>query len=375
MATHLGHIPAKGVSKNRDSINLFSITFMTVYEIDPLQDARWAEFTRAHPQACPFHSAAWLRTLQQTYSYEPVAFTTCGPGQQLSNGVLFCRVRSWLTGSRLVSLPFADHCEPLADSADLTSILEHVADYSNRHHMRYVEVRPIRASLPLNDGVHFASASQYVLQTLDLAEPIDSVFRHFNKNSVQRQLRRNKREELVYEESAGPALLKKFYQLMVMTRRRHRVPPQPMVWFRNLLDNFGEGARIRLVSKENAPAAAILTVHWNQTTIYKYGCSDPRFNRMGGTTLLFWEAIQDAKQLGALRFDMGRSDLDNPGLINFKSHWGTDNSPLIYWRFPTPAKAKQTNWPRMRELAASVISYLPDRCLTAVGNALYKHAG
>ena len=35
---------------------------------------------------------------------------------ELANGIVFCRVESRLTGRRLVSLPFSDHCDPLVDS-------------------------------------------------------------------------------------------------------------------------------------------------------------------------------------------------------------------------------------------------------------------
>ena len=50
--------------------------------------------------------------------YQPVAFTTCAPAAELRNAVVFCEIQSWLTGSRLVSLPFSDHCDPLVDDRD-----------------------------------------------------------------------------------------------------------------------------------------------------------------------------------------------------------------------------------------------------------------
>ena len=86
---------------------------MTVHQIDPLQDPRWAELLQAHPQASIFHTPGWLESLQRTYGYEPLVLTTSPPGSALTNGVVFCRVKSWLTGERLVSVPFADHCQPL----------------------------------------------------------------------------------------------------------------------------------------------------------------------------------------------------------------------------------------------------------------------
>jgi len=86
--------------------------------IDPLEDRRWDEFVQRHPRASLFHSRAWLEALSRTYRYKPIAFTTSPAGQRLENGILFCQVESWLTGRRLVSLPFSDHCEPLVDTEE-----------------------------------------------------------------------------------------------------------------------------------------------------------------------------------------------------------------------------------------------------------------
>src|SRR5206468_3003538 len=87
---------------------------MRVCRIDPLSDPRWPAFLQRHPDASIFHTPGWLEALRRTYGYEPVVYTTCKPGQELINGIPFCRINSWLTGRRLVSLPFSDHCQPLA---------------------------------------------------------------------------------------------------------------------------------------------------------------------------------------------------------------------------------------------------------------------
>ena len=86
-----------------------------VYQIDPLTDPRWQEFTARHPRASVFHSSGWLRALQLAYGYEPIAYTLSPPQSEVANAVVFSRIRSWATGRRLVSLPFSDHCEPLVD--------------------------------------------------------------------------------------------------------------------------------------------------------------------------------------------------------------------------------------------------------------------
>ena len=44
---------------------------MRFYQIDPTQDARWAEFVGKHPSASVFHTVGWLKALRSTYGYEP----------------------------------------------------------------------------------------------------------------------------------------------------------------------------------------------------------------------------------------------------------------------------------------------------------------
>jgi len=45
---------------------------------------------------------------------------------------------------------------------------------------------------------------------------------------------------------------------------------------------------------------------------------------------LFWLIIQEAKRLGVDEFDLGRSDIEDHGLIDFKDHLGAVRKPLQY---------------------------------------------
>jgi hypothetical protein len=95
----------------------------SVNRIDPLRDPRWSRLVSRHPQASLFHSVEWLAALKDTYGYEPRAYTTAARGEELENGLLFSSVKSWVTGSRLVSAPFSDHCDPmLANDGDAGTV-------------------------------------------------------------------------------------------------------------------------------------------------------------------------------------------------------------------------------------------------------------
>lgn len=349
---------------------------MSVYQIDPLHDPRWAQLVQNHPRATVFHTPGWLEALRRTHGYECFGLTTSKPNDELKNGLVLCRVRSWLTGSRWVSVPFADHCDPLIDDTeDCHLILDWVAKESARMGNDYVEIRPLNGSLFADDDTLFRKCEQFRIHLLDLGPSFEDLLRSFDKHSVQRRIRKIVRDGLVHEVGTSPALLKKFYHLMVLTRRRHRVPPQPLSWYSNLLDAMKDKAQIRVVSRSGIPVASILTIRHGATMVYKYGCSDARYNKFAGNVYLFWHAIREAKKSGATVFDMGRTDLGNSGLINFKSHWGTVDFPLTYWRFPGLSRARRTGRFELQKIGGYLLSSLPDRCLVAIGTLLYRHAG
>src|SRR5436853_4705206 len=95
-----------------------------VYEIDPQEDSRWTTLVNSDSRSSIFHTTEWLEALRQTYGYPARVVTTSPKDMPLVNGIVLCQVNSWLTGPRLVSLPFSDHCEPLVrDAEDLRVLL------------------------------------------------------------------------------------------------------------------------------------------------------------------------------------------------------------------------------------------------------------
>jgi CelD/BcsL family acetyltransferase involved in cellulose biosynthesis len=349
----------------------------TVYQIRPLQDPRWTELVDKHPRSSAFHTVAWLKALHLTYGFEPIACTTSPPGARLENGLVFCRVKSWITGRRMVSLPFSDHCEPLVDNAEDEHVLVSALEQTlHQEKMRYLEVRAARPLAAANSSC--LSTQIFSFHQVDLRPDLHALFANCHKSCTQRMILRAEREGLICESGRSQALLDGFWDLLLVTRRRHGIPPQPNRWFRNLIDCFGEGLRICVAFKGKRPVAAILTLRHKDTLMYKYGCSDAGFHNLGGNQLLLWRSIQEAKREGLRVFDLGRTDCDNSGLITFKDRWGSTRSTLTNSRvsvLPLSGGAGRdgTEWPA--RIAKRVVPWLPDCLLRMAGNLLYRHIG
>jgi len=343
---------------------------MSVYEIDPLADDRWPDLLEKHERASVFHTRSWLEALKRTYKYEPVAYTTATPGTPLTNGWVFCRIQSWLTGGRLVSLPFSDHCDPLINNnEELQEISQAVLQDMKRKHWKYIECKLSAEGVPRG----FRRSEQFYLHKLNLDSDLSKLYDGLHKSSTQRKIKRAEREGVVYEEGRSEALLEQFYRLLVMVRRRHGVPPQPRKWFSNLLNGFASHLTVWVASKQGAPVASIITIRFKNSLVYKYGGTDERFFRFGGMQLLLWRAIVDAKQHGLKEVDLGRSDVHETGLSVFKDRLGAVRSYLTYLRYPLdPPRlvvTSGTSWPQ------KLAPYIPDVLVAFGGRLLYRHFG
>lgn len=343
-----------------------------IYEIDPLHDPRWGGLIDRHPDASVFHRLEWLQALKSCYGYVPIAFSTSPPESPLENALLLCQVRSALTGKRLVSLPFSDHCDPLlSDREQVSAFVSFLSHRIEEERWKYFEIRPIE-STPGPQSL-LGISNTYYLHRLDLTPSEQVLFKNLHKDSIQRKIRRAEREGLRYEKGSSEELLDHFYKLLIMTRRKHGLPPQPLKWFRSLARCFENDLEIRVALKDQTPVASILTISNKKTLVYKYGCSDSQFTNLGGTALLFWKAIQEAKAQGIEELDFGRSDTDNPGLVTFKDRWGGKRSIMNYWRYPVRVAASKPEG--LAKYAKQIIAIAPDRFLVALGDLLYRHIG
>lgn len=346
---------------------------MNVYAIDPLVDTRWPSLVEAHAHASVFHSRGWLEALKRTYGYSPVAYTTSPPGEDLENAIVACEIRSWLTGRRLVSVPFADHCELLADSPlHRNAIVAELVRGVDARRWRSVELRPLTSDLP--DTHRAGNGSEFCFHSVDLRRPLGELFDRLHKDSIQRKVRRAEREGVRLESGTSEEQLQQFYRLLLLTRRRHQLPPQPIAWFRHLIECLGERMSVALALHGDRAIAALVLLRHGDTLVYKYGASDASAHNLGGMPFLFWEAIADAKGRGLRTFDLGRTDLDNPGLTTFKDRLGAERSCLRYVCYPARAAAKSdAGWGSA--LAGHAVALMPDRVLVATGRLLYRHFG
>jgi lipid II:glycine glycyltransferase (peptidoglycan interpeptide bridge formation enzyme) len=88
-----------------------------------------------------------------------------------------------------------------------------------------------------------------------------------------------------------------------------------------------------------------------------------------------WNAIKWYSQNGYQMFDMGRTELTNEGLNQFKNGWGTQQRHIDYFRYDFRRREFVEDAFEVNALLNKVFSYLPISLLKIIGAFVYRHVG
>ena len=335
-----------------------------------LDDPRWTKFALAHPDALPYHHPAWAMLLAECYGYRAFALAGRGAEARIVAGLPLVEARGLLGGRRWVSLPFTDHCPPLAPSETERRAL---ATAANR-----ARAEAGVAQLEIHAAVESAGARPgpaAVTHTLALAGDPDAVRRTFSRSQVQRNIRKAKAADLVLRRGETRRdLTHVFYDLHLRTRRRLGVPVQPRRFFDRFWKRIVEPGLgfISLVSKDDKAIAGAVFLTWNGTVTYKYGASEPSSWQHRPNHLIFSDAIEWSCLHGFHTFDFGRSDLEDDGLRAFKGGWGTKEEPLEYTLFADGQPRASSG--KAAQIVRPLIRRSPLWVSRGLGELLYKYA-
>jgi hypothetical protein len=281
-------------------------------------------------------------------------------------------IRSWLTGTRGVSLPFTDECAPiLPDDIRFADVVSQVISHGKARDWKTLE---FRGRIP---GMENLPASvEYLAHELDLTPGEEVLFSRFRSN-VQRNIRKAEREGVSIDRDASPANLCEYYRLNCLTRKDHGLPPQPFRFFENLLRHVladGKGTLLLARYRQQFIAGAVF-LHNGRGVIYKYGASDKRFQHLRANNLLMWEAIRSYGRKGFKNFSFGRTDMEHEGLRQFKLSWGSTEKSLRYSRFDLISGSWQVKKKPRNIYWNGVFARLPVPLLRVIGTLGYSHKG
>jgi lipid II:glycine glycyltransferase (peptidoglycan interpeptide bridge formation enzyme) len=345
--------------------------------IDPREAPDWDAFVASHQDATVFHTSAWANVILDSYRYKPLYHVARDESGAIRAAIPLMQVEGWLTSRRLVGLPFSDLCAPLLDASPQSrALLDAVKVLSETSDAGHLELRGTSALSPETAG--FDPGEAFYQHIVPVRETEAETEKQLH-SSARRAVRKAAKEGLSVRASADEADMRQFYRLMVMTRRKHGLLPQPWRFFAAIQRHMMDTGHGKLLLSEHGGKiiAGDLLLQFRNEMVYKFNASDPAFLHLRPNNILLWEAIRLSATQGCTSLDLGRCDEENEGLRRFKMLWGSEERLLRYFTYK-PAGARNgrlaTSAPG-RALLGFFVKYAPPFALQRMGAAVYHNFG
>jgi hypothetical protein len=337
--------------------------------LDPIHEPIWDHVVTLHRDANCFHTSAWAKVLQQTYSHRPF-YLQFSCGRRLAALIPLMEVRSPFTGRRGVCLPFSDACEPLVFDPEVIELVKNrLIRFAQERRWKYMEIRGCK-SFPLASS----STARFYGHRLDLRRETKELFGRF-ASPVRRAIRKAERSGVNAAVVRNRQAIADFYRLHVQTRRRHGIPPQPASFFLNIYERImkpGLGFVV-LAQRSSRPVAAAIFFRFGKNALYKYGASDAKFQELRANNLVMWQGIQFLARNGAEKLHFGRTECENDGLRRFKLSWGAEEETINYFRVDRSGRECLVAAPSDSGFHKKIFGRLPLAFNRLAGAMIYPH--
>jgi serine/alanine adding enzyme len=300
--------------------------------INPCSDPRWDLFVENHPFGWIVHLSGWKRVIEQTFPHIKGHYLVLVDTKtnEIKAGLPIYEIRSWLTGNRLVSIPYATLSNPLVSNKQQSdALIAEAIRLLDRLKLSYIEIRTLNNNFLQNDEV-LRSNNDYRNHYLDLSAGEQAIWKNLNYKSIRYLINKASKNEIKLKIAADEKDVQVFYKLYASTRKRLGLPAQPYLFFERLFNTFSSSGHVRIVLaiyKDNIIAGHFLLRFNGRVSVEATG-EDIDYRNLAPNHFLFWEEIKSACTEGYNIYDFGRTSIYNTTLMDFKKRWGTTEAAL-----------------------------------------------
>ena len=302
-----------------------------VSQISALEQSTAAPFSRRYeggnstPHGSLFNSQAWHEVLWQTYGMKVETISENG-----SASIQLCEIED-ARGSRVISLPFCDYCDPqLSNYADWEQLATQIIARG-----KPVKFKLVRNQIPLADS-RFTQSKGEVWHGTDLTLPEAELWAHFDVKA-RGKIRKAERGGVTIRIGRSLEDIMAFYEMHVEVRRaKYQLLAQPVAFFEAVHRVFSQHDDLYVVLAEvgGAPIAGAVFLRHGDDLYYKFSASQQQGFRP--TDLIIWSGMKLGKELGLKFLDFGISSCSQEGLVSYKRKYATIELPVTQLTWTPP---------------------------------------
>ncbi len=337
-----------------------------------INDSRIIPFLLHNQNATIYHHPAWLKALTKTFHHKAFYILLESANNEIEGLFPFIMVNSFVTGKRIISLPFSTYCDPLFNK----KILPEAIDIIQASYPKFIKF-DIRTLCNYTQTLEkFSTSAEYVTHILPLEETYEKTYASFSYKNIKSRIRKAEKYGLDIRWADRLDDLKIFYGLEVSLRKRLSLPPLPFAFYKNVWYELSQAKLISLplVIKDDRVIAAGFILNFKDTYYLEYTASNQKFLKFAPNHKLISEVIKKANLESACKVDFGRSSTENESLITFKEQWNAKRFPI--YRYFTPKRQtthKMQSYPKKYLMMLN--SILPQKILEFEGKMIYPHLG
>lgn len=347
--------------------------------IDPVSDPRWDLFVDSHPHGTMCQHSSWMKVLALTYKHtKPLCFAIEDQRRDIRAGIACFIVKSKLTGTRIVSLPFSSYCDPLVDDKrNLAILLDRIIQETENISPSYYELLSFRSQDLIGDD-RLKSHNYHKIHVLDIKEGFEEVKQAFHKDCIVRSVRKAVKSGATIRQGHSEQDLKQFYFIHATTRKRQGFAIQPYKFFRNIWEILYPQCYFTLFLAElnKRSIAGVVLFKFNDTVSFEHGSRIPKYLPVRPNHLLLWTGIEMACSEGYSHFDFGKTPPENEGLLDFKRRWGAKMYEVPHSYYPEIKGMMSLSQSGLKhKLLRSIGKHLPLPLAKVMGRIAYHHLG
>jgi hypothetical protein len=173
---------------------------------------------------------------------------------------------------------------------------------------------------------------RYYNQVIFLGDNLEEYYNSLERRSIRRLIKKSYNNGLKIRFGKDEKDLKIFYKLETILRRSLGLPPAPYHFFYSLWKNLGEHDLLLLpiIEKDSRPILASMDLKFKDQLYFEYTGQNKKFKYYYPYYFFHWEMIKKAhSEFGSRIVDLGRTDKNQTGLIQFKQSWKAINIDII----------------------------------------------
>lgn len=297
----------------------------------------WDQFV-THAQDSSFcHLAGWRDILRDSLGAECLYLIATGARGEWHGVLPLARVKSWMFGHYLVSLPFLNYGGPLGTPAACRQLIDAAIAEARRSKADLLELRT-RSGIAQDCGLETSSRKVAVLLTLP--PTTEQLFQSF-PSKLRSQIRRPMKAGLTIRFGLDQRYA--FYKVFAQTMRTLGTPVLPRSLFERIGATFPDRVVFGAVYRGDQAVAAGCGFVWRDEFEMTWAGALREHHALAPNMLLYWTFMEQMIARGVRVFNFGRST-PGGGTHRFKQQWGGADVALPWLQY-APAGLKTTPSP------------------------------